>query len=60
MDKVQRAFLNNHIREMVSMDLLTVPTSSFRVLYALVVLARDRRRVVLTDLGRATGTRPTL
>jgi putative transposase len=41
-----RAFLNNHIREMVSIDFLTVPTATFRVLYVLVVLAHDRRRVV--------------
>src|SRR5215475_2184689 len=41
-----RTFLNNHIREMVSIDFLTVPTATFRVLYVLVALAHDRRRVV--------------
>jgi putative transposase len=41
-----RTFLNNHIREIVSIDFLTVPTATFRVLYVLVVLAHDRRRVV--------------
>jgi transposase InsO family protein len=41
-----RTFLNNHIREMVSIDFLTVPTATFRVLHVLVVLAHDRRRVV--------------
>src|ERR671918_2415904 len=41
-----RTFLDNHIREMVSIDFLTVPTATFRVLYVLVVLAHDRRRVV--------------
>jgi hypothetical protein len=41
-----RTFLNNHIREMVSIDFLTVPTATFRVLYVLDVLAHDRRRVV--------------
>ena len=41
-----RTFLDNHIREMVSIDFLTVPTANFRVLYVLVVLAHDRRRVV--------------
>ena len=30
-----RTFLNNHIREMVSIDFLTVPTATFRVLYVL-------------------------
>jgi len=41
-----RAFLDNHFRELVSIDFLTVPTATFRVLYVLVVLAHDRRRVV--------------
>jgi putative transposase len=41
-----RTFLDNHIREIVSIDFLTVPTVTFRVLYVLVVLAHDRRRVV--------------
>jgi transposase InsO family protein len=41
-----RTFLDNHIREMVSIDFLTVQTATFRVLYVLVVLAHDRRRVV--------------
>ena len=41
-----RTFLNNHIREIVSINFLTVPTATFRVLYVLVVLAHDRRRVV--------------
>ena len=40
-----RTFLNNHFREMVSIDFLTVSTATFRVLYVLVVLAHDRRRV---------------
>ncbi|HEX5083080.1 MAG TPA: integrase core domain-containing protein [Blastocatellia bacterium] len=39
-------FLDNHFRELVSIDFLTVPTATFRVMYVLVVLAHDRRRVV--------------
>ena len=35
---------------MVSIDFLTVPTVTFRVLYVLVVLAHDRRRVVHFNL----------
>src|SRR5262245_15809685 len=31
-----RTFLDNHIRELVSIDFLTVPTATFRVLYVLV------------------------
>ena len=30
-----RTFLDNHIREMVSIDFLTVPTATFRVLYVM-------------------------
>src|SRR5215475_1460225 len=41
-----RTFLDNHFWELVSIDFLTVPTATFRVLYVLVVLAHDRRRVV--------------
>ena len=41
-----RTFLDNHFRELVSIDFLTVPTATFRVLYVLVVLAHDRRRAV--------------
>jgi len=37
-----RTFLNNHTREMVSIDFLTVLTATFRALYALVVLMHDR------------------
>ena len=41
-----RTFLDNHIRELVSIDFMTVLTAAFRVLYVLVVLAHNRRRVV--------------
>ena len=40
-----RAFLDNHLNEMVSIDFLTVPTAAFRVLFVLVALAHHRRRV---------------
>jgi putative transposase len=41
-----KAFLNNHIQALVSVDFFTVPTVSFRVLFVFVVLAHHRRRVV--------------
>ena len=34
-----RAFLNNHVQDLVSIDFFTVPTATFRVLFVLVVLA---------------------
>jgi len=44
--QIWRTFLDNHFRERVSIDLLTVPTATFRVLYVLIVLAHDRCRVL--------------
>jgi putative transposase len=41
-----RTFLDNHYRDLVSIDFMTVPTATFRVLYVLIVLAHDRRRVL--------------
>ena len=41
-----RTFLANHVRDLVSIDFFTVPTAGLRVLFVLVVLAHDRRRVV--------------
>ena len=41
-----RAFLKNHVSEIVALDFFTVPTVSFRVLFVLIVLAHDRRRIL--------------
>jgi hypothetical protein len=41
-----RAFLNNHAKDIASVDFFTVPTSTFRVLYAFLVLSNNRRGVV--------------
>ena len=41
-----RTFLNNHARDLVSVDFFTVPTATFRILYVLVVLRHERREVV--------------
>jgi hypothetical protein len=40
------AFLTNHAPELVSMDFLGVPTATFHLLYVLVVLLHQRRRVI--------------
>ncbi len=45
-----RAFLDNHFRDLVAIDFFTVPTATFRVLFVLVVLAHDRRRVIHFDV----------
>jgi putative transposase len=41
-----RAFLSNHVWDLVSVDFFTVPTACLRVLFVFVVLAHDRRRVL--------------
>jgi transposase InsO family protein len=41
-----RTFLSNHADGIASIDLFVVPTISFRVLYGLIVLRHDRRRIL--------------
>ncbi len=41
-----RAFLQNHARDIVSIDFLVVPTVRFTILYVFVFLSIDRRRVI--------------
>ena len=41
-----RTSLQNHVQNLVSVDLFTVPTLRFQVLYVFLVLAHDRRRIL--------------
>jgi putative transposase len=41
-----KTFLENHAREITSIDFFTVPTITFRILFCFVVLRHDRRQVV--------------
>jgi transposase InsO family protein len=41
-----RAFLDNHLKSLVSIDFFTVPTVRFRILFVFLVLSHDRRRIV--------------
>lgn len=41
-----RAFLDNHVRNLVSADFFVVPTAVIRVLFVFIVLRHDRREVV--------------
>ena len=41
-----RTFLENHVKDLVSVDFFTVPTIRFQVLYVFLVLAHDRRRIL--------------
>lgn len=40
------AFLENHVTDLVAIDFFVVPTLDFKVLFVLVILAHDRRRLV--------------
>ena len=41
-----KTFLENHVGQMVSIDFFTVPTISMKVLFVLIVLEHDRRKVL--------------
>jgi putative transposase len=45
-DQTWKAFLQNHVKELLAVDFFTVPTATFRVLYVFLVLAHERRRVL--------------
>jgi len=41
-----RTFLANHVGQIVAADFIVVPTVTYRLLFVLVILAHDRRRIV--------------
>ena len=41
-----RTFLDNHVRDLVSIDFFTVPTARLHVLFVFIVLSHERRRVI--------------
>jgi transposase len=41
-----KRFLKNHVQDLVALDCFTVPTVTFRILFVLVMLTHERRRVV--------------
>ena len=41
-----RTFLANHVEQIMAADFFVVPTVTYRLLFVLVILAHDRRRVV--------------
>ena len=41
-----KSFLNNHLDQTVALDFFVVPTLTFRIMFVLVILAHDRRRVL--------------
>ena len=41
-----RTFLENHAKEIIALDFFVVPTAGFRILFVLVILSHDRRRIL--------------
>jgi putative transposase len=41
-----RSFLRNHMGNTAAVDMFVVATATFRLLYALIVLGHDRRRII--------------
>ena len=41
-----KAFLKNHVKDIVACDFFIVPTVTFQVLFVFIVLAHERRRIV--------------
>ncbi|MFQ5671364.1 MAG: hypothetical protein ACE5HD_12760, partial [Acidobacteriota bacterium] len=41
-----RTFLDNHVKDLVSIDFFTVPTVRFRILFVFVALSHERRRIL--------------
>jgi transposase InsO family protein len=41
-----RTFLANHAKDTIALDFFTVPTSTFRILFVLLILSHDRRRIL--------------
>jgi putative transposase len=46
------AFLRNHREAIAAMDLFTVPTATFRILYCFFVISHDRRRILHFNVTR--------
>src|SRR5438034_8173093 len=45
-----RTFLTNHVTTLVSMDFFAVPTLTGRVLFVLVLLSHQRRRIIHVNI----------
>src|SRR5262249_30597823 len=48
-DPAWKKFLRNHMRDSAAMDMFVVITLSFRLLYAVVIISHDRRRILHID-----------
>lgn len=46
-----KTFLKHHVQDLVALAFFPVPTGAFRILFVLVILAHDRRRVVHSNIS---------
>jgi len=49
-----KAFLSNHVKDLVSCDFFTVPTATFQMIFVFIILAHDRRRIVHFNITEHT------
>jgi putative transposase len=47
-----RGFLRTHMTDIGAVDMFVVATATFRILYAVIILDHDRRRVIHFDVAR--------
>ena len=47
-----RSFLRTHMTDIAAVDMFVVATATFRILYAVIILDHDRRRVIHFDVTR--------
>ena len=52
-----RAFLDNHVGDIVAIDFFVVPTMTFRVLYVFLVMSHDRRRILYFNVTASLSAR---
>jgi hypothetical protein len=45
-----RSFLNNHALGIAAIDMFIVPSATFRLLFVILILAHDRRKIVRFDV----------
>jgi len=41
-----RTFLHNHAKGIAAIDMFVVASASFRLLYVIIILAHDRRKII--------------
>ncbi len=47
-----RTFLANHAKDIIALDFFTVPTATFRILFILIILSHDRRRILHVNVTK--------